>query len=86
MEEKKTRVQLNDDDVEIVTGGLLSLKQVDGVYVVQVRDADFNVVTSYPVKKSPRTVNSLLQEKYWSFEEGKRDVQMISYLQSNGYI
>lgn len=86
MEEKRTRVQLNDEDLEIVTGGLLSLKQVDGQYVVQVRDGDFNVVYSYPVKKSPRTVNSLLQEKYWSFEEGKRDNQMIAYLQSNGYI
>lgn len=86
MEDKKTRIQLDDDTVEEVTGGLLSLKKVDGQYVVQLRDADFNVVSSYPVKKSVRTVNSLLQEMYWSFEAGHRDNQMLSYLQSNGYI
>ena len=86
MEEKNARIQLTDDEVEEVSGGLLSLKKVDGQYVVQVRDADFNVVYSYPVKKSVRTVNTLLQDMYWTFEAGHRDNQMIAYLQSNGYI
>lgn len=86
MEEKNARIQLDDEMVEEVSGGLLSLKNVDGQYVVQVRDADFNVVYSYPVKKGVRKVNSLLQEMYWTFEEGHRDNQMIAYLQQNGYI
>lgn len=86
MSENKKRIELDDDMVMEVTGGGCFLRKVDGVYVVQVRDADFNVLASYPVKRAVKTVNTLLQEMYWSFEAGKRDEQMIGYLQSNGYI
>lgn len=83
---KGNRVPLDDEMVAEVTGGMLTLKNVDGVYVVQLRDGNFNIVESYPVVKSVRTVNTLLQEKYWEFEAGKRDVQMLDYLRENGYI
>lgn len=87
MEEKKNaRVQLNDEAVEEVSGGLLALKQVNGQYVVQLRDGDFNIVASYPVIHGVRTVNQLLQDMYWSFDAGHRDNQMLAYLQQNGYI
>ncbi len=86
MEEKKDRIQLNDETADEVTGGGCFLRKVDGVYVVQVRDGNFNILESYPVKRAVKTVNTLLQDMYWSFEPGQRDAQMINYLQANGYI
>lgn len=87
MEDKKNRrVKLDDEIVDEVSGGGTFLKKVDGTYVVQVRDANFNILASYPVKKNVPAVNTLLQEKYWSFEAGQRDSQMIDYLQSNDFI
>lgn len=86
MENNKGRIHLSDEDVEEVSGGLLALKNVNGSYVVQLRDGNFNLVESYTVKKSPRKVNQLMQDMYWSFDAGSRDVQMLNYLRSNGYI
>lgn len=86
MDNSSNRIPLDDEYVMEVTGGGCFLRKVDGVYVVQVRDADFNILASYPVKKNVPAVNTLLQQMYWSFEPGQRDSQMINYLQTNGYI
>ncbi len=65
---KDERTYLDDEFVMEVTGGGCFLRKENGVYVVQVRDGNFNVLASYPVKRAVKTVNTLLQQMYWSFE------------------
>lgn len=85
--ENNKRIPLDDGLVTEVNGGLLSLKKLDDGYCyLQLRDGDFNIVEQYKIKHGARTVNKLLQEMYWTFDAGSRDVQMLEYLRANGYI
>lgn len=87
MKDSASRMKIDDESAAEVAGGLLSLKKHgDGNYYVEVRDGNFQVVEEYQVLHGVRTVNSLMQEMYWSFAEGSRDNQMIKYLHENGYI
>lgn len=80
------RRELNMEQLEDVTGGLLSVvSESDGCYVL-LRDDNHNVIESYKIKTKGSTVSNLMKQLYWSFDDGQRDDQMLAYLKANGHI
>ena len=86
-EKKSGRMQLNDDQVVEVNGGLLSIRlEDDGYCYLQVRDTNFNMVKHFKIKKSAREASQLMEKMYWNFEAGTRDQSMVDWFAEHGYI
>lgn len=76
-----TRVNLNIDDMENVTGGSLYCKTVNGVKVLEQLDADHNVINTWRILTTKNDVYNEMKEKYFTLE-GNKDMAMVSILLS----
>ena len=81
-----TRVSLNNEDMEKVTGGSLYCNtNADGVKVLERLDADHNVIATWRILTTKNDVYTEMKEKYFTLE-GNKDLAMIDILISEGKI
>ena len=82
MSGKNKRTEVDMDDLEFVTGGMLSVDTVDGVKVVKKYNAEHECVGTWEILTTKTDVFTTMQKEYWELG----DNGMIDKLIADGKI
>ena len=79
------RVEINEDSLEMVTGGSLYCNTVNGVKVLEQLDSEHNVIHTWKILTTKNDVYNEMKRTYFTLD-GNKDLAMLEILLREGKI